>query len=394
MESKPQKHILLCVAGMTPQIITETLYALTQMQGERVDEIRVITTLGGRSRILESLLNPQTGKFFEFCRDYQINPASIKFDETTIALLRTADGCMLEDIRSGKDNKQAANQICEIVQELTKNPHTRLHASVAGGRKTMGIYLTAAMQLFGRTQDRLSHVLVSEEFETHRDFFYKPPIPRDLEIRDREGNEIKTISTAQAEIYLADIPFIRLRGVISEWLRISGYSYSDFVLRAQEDLDLLDSSHELRLNIKDRTVVVASRSARLTERELFFYLFFAFMRKQKRGEDGFISLDEIDCEDLDTVFRQYTLARGTERGLDDYEWVPRFAFISTLAKQVASSNPKDNEDYKKSLGEAISKINRKLEDAGLPNRYIIDNRGERGAKRYGLNVPPERIIWS
>lgn len=30
-----RKHLLLCVAGMTPQIVTETLYALTEEQGER-----------------------------------------------------------------------------------------------------------------------------------------------------------------------------------------------------------------------------------------------------------------------------------------------------------------------------------------------------------------------
>ncbi|MCI0665416.1 MAG: CRISPR-associated ring nuclease, partial [Acidobacteria bacterium] len=78
---------LLFVAGLTPQIITETLCAITQQRKEIVDEIRVITTLGGRDRLLKSLLDPTTGKFFEFCRDYEIDPATIKFDETTITLL-------------------------------------------------------------------------------------------------------------------------------------------------------------------------------------------------------------------------------------------------------------------------------------------------------------------
>jgi len=80
-----EKHILLCVAGMTPQIITETLYALTQERGERIDEIRVITTLDGRDKIMhgkgvpeESLLDPSAGQFYNFCRDFQIDPRSIK----------------------------------------------------------------------------------------------------------------------------------------------------------------------------------------------------------------------------------------------------------------------------------------------------------------------------
>ena len=43
-----KKQILLCAAGMTPQIVTETLWALTQERGERIDEIRVMTTLAGK----------------------------------------------------------------------------------------------------------------------------------------------------------------------------------------------------------------------------------------------------------------------------------------------------------------------------------------------------------
>lgn len=92
MTAQKPRHLLLCVAGLTPQIITETLYALTQKRGERVDEVRVITTTGGRDRIMKVLLDPAEGKFYEFCRDCQLNPSSIKFDETTIALLRTPDG--------------------------------------------------------------------------------------------------------------------------------------------------------------------------------------------------------------------------------------------------------------------------------------------------------------
>src|SRR5262249_27495845 len=162
--------------------------------GERVDEIRVLTTLGGRDKIMsgvaggrgrpeESLLHPQAGQFFNFCRDYQITPTAIKFDETSITLLRTPDGRSLADIRTPEENEYAGDQICKIVCELGKDPNVRLHASAAGGRKTMSIYLTAAMQLFGRAQDTLSHVLVNEEFETHPDFFYIPPTPRLLQTR-------------------------------------------------------------------------------------------------------------------------------------------------------------------------------------------------------------------
>jgi CRISPR-associated protein (TIGR02584 family) len=52
-----KRNILLCVAGMTPQIITETLFALTQTQKVKLDEVQVITTLDGRDEVTETLLD-------------------------------------------------------------------------------------------------------------------------------------------------------------------------------------------------------------------------------------------------------------------------------------------------------------------------------------------------
>ena len=59
----------------------------------------------------------------------------------------------------------------------------------------MGIYLAYALQLFGRPQDVLSHVLVSEDFESHPDFFYKPRIGKTLEVKDGSGNVVKKLNT-------------------------------------------------------------------------------------------------------------------------------------------------------------------------------------------------------
>ena len=389
----PSRHILLCVAGLTPQIITETLYALTQQGGERIDEIRVITTLGGRDRIRQTLLDPAHGHFFAFCREYGLDPGSILFDETTIKLLHSTDGRMLPDIRSVEDNTCAANQICDLVRELTRQPHTTLYASAAGGRKTMSIYLTTAMQLFGRAQDRLSHVLVSEAFETLPEFFYIPPTPRQIEVKDRTGQVVKHLSTASAEIHLADIPFIRLQGVRSAWLPDNGSSYSDVVQQAQDNLDLLDSGHTLRLNARRKTIAVANRAITLAERELFLYALIAYMREAQRGEQGFVQLQEINQADLDTVFRRITAARGREWGLEDYENVPRFQFLQALVPQLASMRPTDREHATRTFSETISRIKRKCDAQRLPERYQITTSGERGALRYGIRMPSERIVW-
>lgn len=68
-------------------------------------------------------------------------------------------------------------------------------------------YLGNALTLFGRSQDRLSHVLVPPSYESNRAFLYPTPYSQSLFIEP-----LKCYFKAKdAEVTLADIPFVRLR---------------------------------------------------------------------------------------------------------------------------------------------------------------------------------------
>ena len=200
------KHrILVLVSGMSPQIVTESLYAL-RVKGQetfQVNRVVLITTAEGKRSAELSLLKGER-HFSRFCADYGIG--DIRFDESDIHVITTPQGQPLADIRSPAENELAANFITEQLRELTGDPECALHVSLAGGRKTMGFYMGYALSLFGRPQDRLSHVLVSEGFETHREFFYPTPVSR--VIYNRDG---RPLDAQAAEVTLAYIPFVRLR---------------------------------------------------------------------------------------------------------------------------------------------------------------------------------------
>ena len=53
------KRILLAVSGMSPQIVTETLYALAVSQQEQPTEIHLISTTTGKQKALEQLLDTE-----------------------------------------------------------------------------------------------------------------------------------------------------------------------------------------------------------------------------------------------------------------------------------------------------------------------------------------------
>lgn len=256
------RKILLAVSGMSPQIITETLYALIHEKNWIPDEIRLITTLIGKRNAVQQLLEDEK-HFFRLLQDFGITQ-EVRFDEDCIIVIRDGRGQELPDLRTPEDNEAAANVISEQLRLLTSDPEegqpcTELHVSLAGGRKTMGFYAGYALSLFGRPQDRLSHVLVSEHYESHPDFFYPTRSPRMIHTRDDQE-----LDTSKARVYLAEIPFVRLRNRLPETLLRGTHSFSDVVRLAREATEAV----QLVLQPRNGQYSVNGRAGRLTSLQM------------------------------------------------------------------------------------------------------------------------------
>lgn len=121
-------------------------------------------------------------------------------------MIAGADG-RSTDVRTPRDNEHVANLVMRTVLELTSDPQCAVHASIAGGRKTMGFYLGYLMSMFGRDQDRISHVLMHEDFENLADFFYPPRKPHAFTTPDG-----RQVTSGPDSVLLSEIPFVRHRG--------------------------------------------------------------------------------------------------------------------------------------------------------------------------------------
>jgi CRISPR-associated protein (TIGR02584 family) len=176
------RRILLVVTGLTPQVITETLYALLHEGRQALPhEIHILTTTEGAQRARLALLSEQQGWFHRLCVDFAV--PSMLFGADQIHVLHDASGQPLADIRSADDNACAADQVAEWVRHFKQNAGTQLYVSLAGGRKILGFFAGYALSLCGRDGDRLTQVLVSEPFESSWDFFYPTPYERIIEAR-------------------------------------------------------------------------------------------------------------------------------------------------------------------------------------------------------------------
>ncbi len=361
------RRVLLVVSGMSPQILTETLWALTQSRhpGFIPTEIRMLTTAGGYRNARKRLL--EEGHFARFCNEYEVQPPC--FDVDQIEIIRDSLGLPLEDIRTPEENSAAADHITEIIRQYTLDDHCALHVSIAGGRKTMGYYAGYALSLFAREQDRLSHVLVSEDFENLADFYYPT---RASQLINAHGNRV--LDAHDACVTLAQIPFVRLRDEVPAALLQGQASFSQAIAVAQR----INAPVSLRIDLKKSQVIAAGEHIQLPPILLAFYAWLT--DRSLRGEEGvsvqdLVAPNKILANEFVSVFlRLIDENRDVERTLDSLkDGISREWF-----------------DEKK------SRINRQLSDTlgkTLAKNYQINGTGRRGLTRYSLMLEAEHIEW-
>lgn len=365
-ESFPRR-ILLVATGMTPQVVTETVYWLgTQRQPPFVPtEIHLVSTISGVKHARNTLLPPGLDRLGALCREYGFD--GIRFDEQGLHTIAGRDGTPLEDIRTPADNEAAANAILELVRDLTADPEAAVHASIAGGRKTLGFYLGYAMSLCGRTQDRLSHVLVSPPFESHPEFYFPP---REDAVLTLPGNG--SANTRDARVDLADIPFVRLRHGFSQADLQAGRT--DFVTAVRATQESVGAP-ELIVDLAQASAMVGGRLAKLPPSVLAFLAWCAIRRKR----DQPIRFAKKEPEDADEFLQCFKKIRGSSAAAE-YEDTER-----------ALRNGMDAEYFLEKQSRLKRALVRTLGSNEAAHPYCLVRKGRRGESSYQLALRPEQI---
>lgn len=209
-----QKVVLVGVVGMSPAVLTETVWALAQESPPIIpDEVVAITTTDGRNQILKQLFGRDA--VWETLREtLAVGADRLRFGADSSIQIMGDGNQNFSDISTPEENEAAADFMLRLLRQYTDDSNTTVIASIAGGRKTMSALMMACMSLLGCEQDRVCHVLAHDAFiAQHKDFFF----PRDKE------------EQALAGIQLSDIPFIRVRGWYEQESGKAPASYSHMV---------------------------------------------------------------------------------------------------------------------------------------------------------------------
>ncbi len=352
-------HILFSVAGMSPAVITETLSGLLSCQNVRSGEIHVLTTSFGK-KSMQVLLDGKVAAFNDrFETDWKIEPEWIE-------VICDSQGEPLDDLRSSADNECAANEIVERVHCWCDKPDVVLHASVAGGRKTMGLYLAQAMSWFARAGDDLSHVLVPKCFERDGDFYF----PVDAE---QEG-----------VVDFALIPFVRMQSLLPPLLSEVD-SYSERVKVSQ--VYLADISHQagvLTLNVDSGILSLdGCELARLQPLSVALYLFLFEYANLARNQAKFYFREAFDYRDrLIECLDRVDLRGNSGAGLSSLAFVPERCW----------SEYDQVEERKDELDDAFGKLHKNLKDLWMNASFQVfkGKRDKKGPSRF-VDIDSERL---
>lgn len=365
----PRRH-LLCITGLTPQVVTETLFALAQGNpAELPTDIHLLSTTEGVERARLLLCSEEPGWFRRLCRDYGLPP--IRFGAGSLHALTDAEGQVLRDIRDGADNTAAADGVTEWVRRLTEDAASQVHVSLAGGRKTLGFFAGYALSLYGRPQDRLSHVLVDPPFESHPGFFYPTPYSHVIHTQPPDS---RPLDTREAKVTLADIPFVRLRHGLPEALLKGRSSFSETVQAAQRTL----GSARLEFDLPGRRATAGGLEIPLPPAELAFYAWLA-----RRAAQG---LEPVACPPEGVPSPDYS-----EAFLAEYRAIMgAMGDVERVAEGLQRGMDKNYFERRKSRVNGIL-----LEALGAAaTAYRIQGFGQRPRTRHGLGLAAGQIAFT
>ncbi len=364
------KNILLAVTGLSPQVITETLYALNQVN-RPVHAVHVITTRYGKERIFTDLLAGGRGYFFQFIQEYSRPEEAIVFGPEHVYVIRDENGREIEDVEQESDNVSLLRKCLELSCRFTNDPDTAVFFSVAGGRKTMSSCLALAAQIYGRPQDRLYHVLVSPEFENSPNFFYPPKPSKSIQLTDRSGNPYLK-ETRFAQVNLIHIPFFSVRDRMAPELLEQPQDPGTLLLSlVREDRD------RLVVDLSAKKITYKGIELDLMPAWMALYAFFAF-QKTRCIDPKPTCRNCIDCFiDLQTIF-------GMQHEITDiYRRICGSRPIEEMSDSgIVSLSGENFRAYK-------GKIKRELEIRFGPegmNKLEIASEGRRGDMRYGIRL--------
>ena len=225
------RTVLVAVTGLSPAVLTETVWALVDNPAQPVipDKIIVLTTLTGEQKLKEQLFGPDelwlNLRKQILGKDHAADPR-LDFSDTPDRIrvfTRKSGGkrVQLDRMDTKEETEAVGDCLVEEIWNWVGRPDTHVLASISGGFKTMSALLYAAMTVLGSQEDRILHVLVGEPFDggTTPLFFWPRQPAQQLKTTrpSKLGPPGTAVTASKAKLVLTDVEFPPLRRLFGDY---------------------------------------------------------------------------------------------------------------------------------------------------------------------------------
>lgn len=357
-DSDAETHVLIALCGMSPAVVTETVFSLAEA-GDPPEQVIVITTSAGADGLREKIWD--SGVWKRLTEKLRIK-VGFALNHRHLRLLPDGDHDAA-DVDSQSTVEHAASFILDVLRQYTENPDTRVTFSIAGGRKTMSALGALCMSLLGRRRDRLCHILVNAPFDdpSLTPGFYFPEPGRVHVDRDGAAHD-----SGCAVLTLSFLPFVQCRYLIEKELQRLPGDYVRMVNQANENVEGLDRTKTLELETESLTVRIGENAFHL--QPLLFLIYWMLARRCLDGQPPLYNRKDL-CDEFCSF---------VEHSLDD---VPQRYYYSCQALLEQGRIKVDT------LGKRVNDLGAELKRRGVPASFMPTC----GRGVYGIGTDPERI---
>jgi CRISPR-associated protein (TIGR02584 family) len=279
------KKVLIAVTGMSPAILTETVWALAQQEIPWIpDQVIAITTRAGEASIKTQLLDGGGWSRLRSALAKKGLPVTESMAFGASDSIRViGDGSRdYEDIATPEESGIAADFLLGVLRQYTEQPDTEIMASIAGRRKTMSALMMSCISLLGRTQDRVCHVLIEDAFIAKYPEFLFP----------KNQKEQKA-----AKVHLCEIPFVRVRGWYEKEYAGVPPSYMALVNRFTQIAPSPTNYPQVCIDVTAGVCQIGATSVRLSPSEFALLLTLARRSRANRLPHSWYDLEQ-DLKEL------------------------------------------------------------------------------------------------
>ena len=374
-----ERVVLISVVGMSPAVVTESIWGLHQERPELVpDEVVVYTTRLAWENLHKAMFSEQAGT--SVWADLQQKVGR----EITLRkrIFEDNQGGELPDIVTSADQELVADQLLRGIREL-KNPQQgecRVVASVAGGSKSMSALMYAAMSLGAAADDMITHVLADETATSCPAFFF--PAQQQQELVNRKG---EAFTAAKVQIDLAEIPFVPLAALVKNSDFNSSGGFRQLVERARETVaSLRPEEIKIRVSKSECKAYINGQELRLGARPYTLMAIMVGASLEMNVDKKKYHLNSTQCIRLLNILKAN-------------QWLPLevIGHIEENEKKAAAPNKQDRSNlaefyvaakWKKGFPEGFAKVKAELNAALKDNGFQLVaedalRRGEIGFQR-------------